>query len=99
MVVVLLLAGLPLPAASVAAFCAMVTVTAAALLAGVMVAVHTRPAVVLVNALAVPLVTVMSPAIKLLTVSLKLNVAVNALRLPCTAGTPLIVTVGATVSW
>ena len=88
-------AGLPLPAASVAASAATSTVTSP-LAVGVIDAVYTLSAVVAVNAEAVPLPTVMSPATKPVTSSEKVNVAVNAAVL--VGGTPVIVTVGAVLS-
>ncbi len=61
--------------------------------AGVMRAVHTLPVVVSVNADAVPLPTAMSSNVNPVTVSLKVNVAVNAPL--CRVVGPVISTVGA----
>ena len=87
-------AALPLPALSSAAslLSAMVTLP---FLAGVIVALQTVPVVSSLNTEALPLVTWISPATKPVTVSLKVNVAVNAALL--LEGTS-IVTVGPVLS-
>ena len=88
-------AVLPLPAASSATFAAISSVTAPSA-AGVMRAVHSVPATVLVKAEAAPLPTAMSPTVKPVTASEKVNVAVKGASLA--GGTSEIVTVGAVLS-
>ena len=88
-------APLSLPARSWAAPAASDTVTLPAAV-GVISAVHFSPLVTSVNSEALPLVTWMSVVSKPVTVSSKMNVAVNAELLD--AGTSPIVTVGAVLS-